>query len=247
MMQEKKRLWFKTARIIHDDRLFEKLLSEKKFAAITAISYSELEFAKNLPVKKKSTLYIPLKADLEDILEKFQERSRRYVKSSLKNLEFKFAVDDKNFSAIYEMYKNFERSKSRKPLGKDSFRVCIFFSAYHNGVLISVIAVYLNKPFLRARAIFSKRLETDDAKLKNIIGAATKTLVYVICRYGKENGYESFDLGSLNFENPQTKNISAFKMSFGGEVVPEYTYKYKSGLFAFFEKFARLKSKFSIF
>ena len=45
----------------------------------------------------------------------------------------------------------------------------------------------------------------------------------------------------VNFKDPEVAGITKFKMSFGGDVVNEYTYIYKSAAFRYFEKLAYLK------
>ena len=93
-------------------------------------------------------------------------------------------------------------------------------------------------PYLQVRAMFSKRMGVGEKnkELYKLIGSATRRLIFEICKYGKEKGYEFVGLGSINYSTSQKANVANFKMFFGSREGEEYTYVYKSERFIFLEK-----------
>jgi len=61
-----------------------------------------------------------------------------------------------------------------------------------------------------------------------------------ICKDLKNRGFVSLDMASVNMENPKTISIAKFKMSFGGDIISEYTYMYQSYLYDIFSKYLNL-------
>ena len=84
-------------------------------------------------------------------------------------------------------------------------------------------------------------MESFDKEMLRLISFSTRRLVWEICKYGKENDYFGFDLGSINLVDSNKASIAQFKNSFGGKIVDEYLYIYKSKIFKFFERVVKLK------
>lgn len=234
MIIEKQKFGFRSARVILNDEELRHAIVSKRFSYVTGISYHKMQWDHTLAVKEKKTITISLIPKAEDILGGFTPSARNEVRRTYDDDKFTIVPDDKNFGEVYLLYSTFEREQGRVPFDKKSiFAGCKAFSVYYERELVSGIICYDAYPYLRSRANFSKRLATSDNNKKRIIGRASKRLIYEICLYGHERGYELFDHGSVNFDDKEKSGIREFKSSFGGEIVPEYTYTYKSGVFRF--------------
>lgn len=240
MTSESKKIFFKTIFIVLDGEALKKAIAGGKYSSITAISYDQLSLP-DFRVRTKTTTLIGLSGQEEDIFKKFNDTTRNEIRKSEKTAGLKIISDDKNFDGAYSLYSDFEYSRGEAPFSKKALKECVVFSAYYNNEIVSGIFVDLGKPYLRVRYIFSKRLDIDDKELYKIVSNSTRRLVWEICLWGKKNGFVSLDLASVNFKDPEVSGITKFKMSFGGDVVNEYTYIYKSLVFRYFEKLAYLK------
>jgi hypothetical protein len=240
MIIEQKKLFFKTVSIIlEDDRILDAYTS-KKYSSIIALSYKDLELPAFVKYSKP-TLCIDLTKDSEAVFGSFNDTTRNEIRKTYKIPELSFHLALNPTKESYALYKKFEYSQGRVPVTLASLQGMPSFEARYNNEIISCIYVIDCKPFLRVRSIFSKRIDAENRQMYNIIAYATRRLVWDICEWGKKNDFVSLDLASVNVDNPKTKSIARFKMSFGKVLVPEYTYIYKSSAFSFFEKFAFLK------
>jgi lipid II:glycine glycyltransferase (peptidoglycan interpeptide bridge formation enzyme) len=240
MISESKKLLFKTVFIVLDGEALKKAVVSGKYSAITAISYDLLSLP-DFRVRTKTTALISLTGSEDDIFKKFNDTTRNEIRKSERTEGLKIISDDKNFDGAYSLYSDFEYSRGEAPFSKKALKECIVFSAYYNNEIVSGIFVDLGKPYLRVRYIFSKRLDIDDKEAYKIVSNSTRRLIWEICLWGKKNGFVSLDMASVNFKDPEVAGITKFKMSFGGDVVNEYTYIYKSAAFRYFEKLAYFK------
>ncbi len=237
MISEKSYILFKSVRVLHQSENLEEIISKNKNNYLTIISYKDLGLEKRgFSLVHKKVINIYLEGSTEEILSRFNRRTEQEVKKtySIPGLEFK--IDDSNFDETYKLYCEFEIAQGRKPWKKESFDGTKQFNAYYQGKLVASVPCYDIFPHLQVRAIFSKRLTTDDKELQKIIGDATRRLIFEACKYGKERNYEFVGLGSVNFSTTQKSNVAQFKMFFGGKMEDEYTYVYRSPLFTFFQK-----------
>ena len=60
--------------------------------------------------------------------------------------------------------------------------------------------------------------ETDDKKIRNLIGMANRFLHFKDMQYFKEEGFETYDFGGYAYDTPDKhlQNINKFKSSFNG-------------------------------
>ncbi len=240
MIFENKKLFLNSAFIVLEDSKISEILRRKKYSSIIIISHTDL----NLPSFKKrvkTTTIINLKNTKDDIFAKFNDTARNEIRKTYKIPNLEIVLDDKNFSDTYVLYKNFEYAQKRVPFSRKNLEKCLRFSAYYNGEIISGIFVDLGEKDLRIRYIFSKRLQTENKELYKIIASATRRLLWEICIWGKDKSFNSLDLASVNFSNPEVANITKFKMSFGGEVINEYTYTHISPTYSFLVKLVGIK------
>jgi hypothetical protein len=238
-----KKFIFNTVRIVMEDDKIDEYLNKKKYQKIVIITYNKLNLGKDFHVHHKLTPNIYLDCRIDEILGNFNSSTRNQINRTFKEFDLKFVSCDKNFDKIYEIYKKFEYAQKRVPFSKKTMKCYLAFCAYYKQELISLILCFDSFPYLRARSICSRRLETENKEKYRIISIATRRLVYEICKYGKEHNYQLFDLGSMpaDLNDPKKVGIAEFKSSFGAKLEDEYTYTYKSMVYKFFEKFVKIK------
>jgi len=247
MILETKKFFFRKLNIILEDRYFDNLIdsgSYKNYGSVVALSYRDLSLPNFFKITKKTAL-IDLTQSEEGIFAKFSSTTRNEVSKFLRNHRLVFKSEDDNFQEIYSLYKDFEFSQGRVPIGIGSFKKYPIFSAYYDGIPISAISIMSGSQHLRIRSIFSKRLEVENKEFYKTISNATRGIVWGLCKWGKENSFKSLDMASVNLDNPKTASIARFKMTFGGSLVNEHAYIYKSKMFHFFEHFVKIKSIFA--
>lgn len=240
MISESKKSFFKTVSVILDDDNIPSIIDSGKYSSIVILSYNKLNMPGFLEYSKP-TLLIKLDRPEKDIFSSFNDTTRNEIRKTYKenNLSFKFFESPTEES--YEVYKKFEYNQGRVPVSYQKILNTIFFGAYLDNVLIS--GIYINKsfPYLRIRSIFSQRLKEDDRNKYKIIAYSTRRIVWEACLWGMKNGYISLDMASVNINNPKTLSIAKFKMSFGKDLTPEYTYIYKTKMYSLFENIIRFK------
>lgn len=240
MILEKRKLFLKTIQLMLEDDKIAAAVGSGRYSKITVTSYDELNMF-NFERLSKTTALVDLTIPENDIFRHFNDTTRNEISKTYKIQGLRFVKDEEIFTDCYALYSDFEYKQGRVPVAMADLQKCEFFGAHYNKEIISGISVMKAPGRLRIRSIFSKRLATNDNELYKIISYATRRIVWEICRWGKKNGYVSLDMASVNFNNPKTANITKFKMSFGGSVVNEYTYIYKSPIFLFFERLTGIK------
>ncbi len=246
MIVESQKFGLKSILILLDDARVESVIASKKYQQIIFTSYRHWNKAQ-FTLREKTTALIPLRQSEEEIFSRFNDTTRNEIRKSQKLPDLQIVTAAAVEEESYDLYQKFEYSQQRVPTAKKKLSDCLFFGAYYRGQLISGIYLMDCRPYLRIRSIFSVRLQQDDPELYKIISNASRRLIWEICLWGKQAGFESLDLASVNFKNPKTANITKFKMSFGGDVVPEYTYSYSSPLYHLFERLVKLKKFVLIF
>lgn len=241
MIIKRNRLWFKTVTIIlEDDTVFIPIIDSKIYDCITILSYNRLDI-EGFTLVEKNTALINI-TDVEDAFTSFSDTTRNEIRRTDKIPSLVFINDDKDYEKIFNIYKKFEYSQHRVPIGFLEFKSFKFFTAYYNSDLISCISIIHNNKFIRIRSIFSKRMSIADKELYKIIGYSSKRIMFEICKWGNSNGATSLDLASVNLTDQSKKGITGFKSSFGGENMSEYTYIYKGFWFSVFEKFVVIRN-----
>ena len=225
MIFKKKRFLFNIIRLVLEpwpniDEL------KDKYSAIYILSYDK-KILPSFSVKEKNTPVIYLSKSINEIFSNFNSTTRNEIRKTFDNKipGLDFIVDDQNLAANYELSVKFEKEQGRLPDRFEDYVGCRIFSAYYQRELISSIICFDNGRVLRAKAICSKRLGIENRDLYKIISYSTRRLVYEICKYGQENKYQLFDLGSVNFTK---ENLAKFKMGFTSDLIKEYTYTYQS-------------------
>lgn len=238
MILIKRVLWFKTIRYVTEAWPDLGQLT-RQYSAIYITTYDK----KDLPgwhLKQKDTPVVSLDKPLPDIFAKFNHTTRNEIRRTLgkKIAGLEIIVDDKNLKDNYELSKDFEYQQGRVPEPIQAYQGTKLFAAYYHNQIIASLICFDSPQVLRAKAICSKRLATDDRQLKKIISYATRRLVYEAIKYAHDNNYQLFDLGSVNSAK---KNLAQFKMGFTHKLIKEYTYTYMSFWFKMFKRGVFLK------
>jgi hypothetical protein len=144
-------------------------------------------------------------------------------------------MPDNNRTEILKLYSVFEQMGDRPARRSAYFAQSLFAGAYWQEKLIASIICYDAKPILRVNAIVSIR--KGGGEEGKHVSFATRRLVFELIRYARDHGYTRLDLGGINMIDESKKGITAFKMSFGGRTIEEYTYTYKSLLFRYVTPF----------
>lgn len=241
MIIKRKVYFFKTVRYIFDqcediDRL------KKNFDMINILSYQPLSLA-GFSCRKKKTPFIDLSKSLDDIFFAFNHTTRNEIRRIEHIDDLVLKSDDSNFEDAYLVYCSHEIMQDRVPEKKEEFYGCKFFSAYYKEELISTVICFSGPKYLRAKAISSKRLDYPSKEILKIISFASRGLMWEACKWGKNNGYIGFDLGSINLTDKKKENIAKFKKSFGGDIIDEYLYTYKNFYYKRFEKVAKFRNR----
>lgn len=240
MITVKNHLFLKTATVIFEDDQIIPIFKTGKYSSIVAVSYKKMNIPKFV-MYSKPTLLIDLTRTEEEIMAGFNDTTRNEIRKTFKDNRLKFVIKDSPDKDSYEMYREFEYSQERAPVSMNVLKESFFLGISLDDKLISGIYVTKSYPYLRIRSIFSKRLKVEDKEIYKLIAYSTRRLIWEACSWGKKEGYVSLDMASVNINNPKTESIARFKMSFGKDLVDEYTYIYKSPLFSFLEKMVRIK------
>ena len=244
MIIEKKFLFFRSVRILYEGENISSLLDRKRYDYAVVVSYEPLRLPANFRLSKKKAANIRLNGSSEEIFGRFSVSTRNEIHKTRKIDELEFKIADENFKDSYDLYCRFEKEQSRAPWSVETYKNTILFNAYYKGEIIVSMPCFNLQPYLQIRSISSKRLEAHDAAAGKMIGYASRRLIYEICRYGKEKGYEFAGLGAVNYSTSQKTGVSDFKMFFAPEIGDEYTYTYESGLFRFLKILLPLKNIF---
>lgn len=224
----KKKLLFRIIRFILEPWPDVESL-KKEYSAIYLLSYDKKELP-GFMVKEKDTPIIYLDKTLEEIFKSFNHTARNEIRKTFNNkiIGLRFVSDDHDLTSNYHLSAEFEKSQGRRPDNISDYQGCKIFSAYYHDELIANIICFDTGSILRAKVICSKRLKIDQPEKRKIISYAGRRLMYEVCRYGIENNYSIYDLGSVNFAK---KNLAQYKMSFTRATIKEYTYTYRSKWF----------------
>lgn len=234
MILETKKFWFKKVQIFLEDMLLERGDLENKYDSVVIVSHKKLDLPGWI-LKEKDTALIDLTLPEEEIFKKFNDTTRNEIRKTYNNPDLNFILQQ-NFEKSYDLYRRFEKSQGRKPVKKGEMKSFKSGLAFYKNDPIYGFYIIESFPYARIRSIFSKRLSVDDKEVMKIISNSGRRLLWEICQNLRKRGFVFLDMASVNQSNPKSANIAKFKLSFGGDIVREYTYMYKSKIFNFFER-----------
>ena len=202
---------------------------KEKYDYIYFVSYEKKDIQDFFCLYKK-TAVIDLTKGLERVYYSFNKATRKQVNKSNRIQGLDFVSLDTNSSQAYNILSKFELSQGRTPPPSFEFSQSMIFSAYYNKRLIAYVSLFINDGIIREIYKASVRLEKDDIPL-NIISCAGRRIVYEICKYGINNGYDIYDLAVVNLTDPQKAGISKYKMSFTKTLIDTYIYRFETSEF----------------
>lgn len=251
MRIEKRRGPFKMIDIMLEDDLRPSDLDllKKDYHRITHLVYKGIEAPAGFRLRKKVTPLIDLSPEPEAILFKFRDTVRNEIHRTERLEGFEIKLPCHDLSEAYELYKNFEFSQGRAPVGFEEFSKFTFACAYYKQRLVSAVSFYQTGERVRVRSIFSLRLaarDEENGELYKIIGYATKALVFAVCKFAKGQGAKTLDLASINLTDPAKASIAVFKNGFGADLADENQYIYERPLVKSLNWLATVRAKFKV-
>lgn len=242
MRIETKKFWFKKIQIFLEDNLSDVKELVKKYDHIIIISHEKLDL-EGFYLREKNTAIIDLKQTEDEILKKFSDTTRNEIRRTYNNPDLNFTYNQLDFDLTYDLYSRFEKSQGRKEVGKNEMKLFARATATYKGDMLYGLYVVESFPYARIRSIFSKRLATDDKEMLKLISNSGRRLFWEVCQNLKNRRFVFLDLAAVNFTDKNKENLKNFKMSFGGDVIEEYTYIYKSMAYIAAEKIIHIKNK----
>lgn len=198
----------------------------EKYNYIQLIAYEQMDLEAFQCVKKNSSV-INLTKDIDEIFGDFQSTVKNTINKTKRDDNLTFISDDPNWQVAYDLHKEFDLARGWMPAPLGEIQNSIIYSAYFKEHLISGITCFGHDKVIRVGKLYSKRLTNDIDQLSNqLISWVTRRLIFEICKYGQDHGYELLDLGGVDFDDPVKVGISRFKQSFGGDIVDAYNYRY---------------------
>lgn len=211
----------------------------KGYDYVFGVSYGFEIPANGYDIQKRQISLIDLRKGIEATFQNFKDNTRKEIRKVERTPEIVLTSDDKNFLAVYKCYTKFELSRNWKPALRSEMKRYIHFTASYKekDEIIAGVSCYGEKRILRVAKIYSIRNTNNELKYSNaLVGSSSRSIIYEICKYGIENGYDFIDLGGINFIDPIKVGISQFKESFGGERFDVFVYRYMTPKFKFFKK-----------
>ena len=169
-------------------------------------------------INKKSAL-IDLSKPIDMIFKNFKSTCRKHIRRTFNRQEFEVINNIDDFESLYSFYKSCEMDRNWYPIPEDEIKNSHVMICKFNGIYCSGITAYSHKKKIRLGRIFSGRKSKINIE-KKFFSWALRRLVYEYCIYGRENGFETLDLGGIDLTDEKKKGITLFKKSFSPEIIP---------------------------
>ena len=176
------------------------------------------------------TLLIDLTENI-DILFKRIKKNTKYKINRASREGIKFAIHE-DIDTFIDYYNKFATLKGLSQLKKDELiklnQNLIITKAINEDSYTYVMHSYVcDKELKKVRLFHSASFyESDDKKIRNLVGMANRFLHFEDIKYFKANGYEQYDFGgyAYNTQDKHLQNINDFKAAFGGVLVEQSDY-----------------------
>lgn len=218
---------FRRVRIVLDDAVFLVARRRGGWSYLTLISHTKFSPYPSMRVREKRTLVVDVTKNDDELLASFSDTCRNEIRRTFRDDALRFSVGKDDMRAVMRLYRAFRKDKKLLIHRKSYFDGSLMFRAYLGGTLVSVVTAYPGT-VARVQHIFS--LSAVDKETKNRIAYASRRLLYECMRYARDHGSVSVDLAGINVTRSEKAGITAFKRSFGGTEIPEYTYSMESVL-----------------
>jgi lipid II:glycine glycyltransferase (peptidoglycan interpeptide bridge formation enzyme) len=205
---------------------------------------------------KKYTSVIDLTQNLDTIWKKMNRNTIRNIKQAEKE-DIKIRKNCE-YDKFYQIYRNFLQKKGLTsvfevfgvgPISLESLKKngTLFIAELDDKILAGHIFIH-DDAHIEDWVTGSIRLDNEKDWSK-LVACGNRLILWETIKYAKEKGIKEFDLGGLFPEektekDPIKKGINTFKLSFGGDLVPGYTYeKGYSTLLKFAYQFHNLQNR----
>jgi peptidoglycan pentaglycine glycine transferase (the first glycine) len=223
--------------IVPEGKGIEKILADKGFVR------------NKKQIQPRATLYVDLKADPEDLIKTFEEKTRYNIRlAEKKGVEVRLANTDEGVDQFYRVY---EETASRDkfiihPLSYyKSIKACLI----DRGLASLFMAYYKGKPVAGVFIFnFGKRIwymyGASSNEARNVM--PNHALHWHVIKWARQAGYELYDLWGIPAnpnENHPLWGVYRFKKGFNGRLVKYvgvYDLPYSPPLYFLFEKGASL-------
>jgi hypothetical protein len=221
---ERKKFIFKTKEIWFADKPFD--LAD----CASAIFYDcrERGGAPGFREEIFNTLVIDLSQDQEKIWKNMDKSSCRYCikRANREGIEIRINQD---FDEFTRLDKNFREAKGLSAAGdfKKIYRKNgVLFTARYRQEVIGGQFYLTDDKTMRWLIGSSKRLQADRDRAI-LIGCGNRLILWEAIKYAQKNGLKEFDFGGCYTGDADQgkKQISDFKMSFGGKLTTRYLYR----------------------
>lgn len=203
------------------------------------VSYGEFQDSDYEVVDKNSCL-INLSGDIDSIFSTFKATCRNEIRRTEKIAGLSFHDKVEDFDGIYSFHRECEEQRDWYPIPREELRNSIVFYSAYRGIPISGMSCYSSGTRLRVGRIFSRRRADHFENLQPIVfSGAARRIVFELCKFGKERGFLTLDLGGIDIADSTKSGITQFKMSFSGEAVPVKIGRFTKS--TYFEKLPRLR------
>ena len=176
------------------------------------------------------TLLIDLKEDVDILFTRIRKNTKYKINRASRD-GVKFAIHE-DIDTFLEYYNKFASLKELGQLKKEELiklnQNLIITKAINEESDTYVMHSYVcDKELKKVRLFHSASFyESDDKKIRNLVGMANRFLHFEDMKYFKDNGYEEYDFGgyAYNTQDKHLKNINDFKSAFGGVLVEQSDY-----------------------
>ena len=176
------------------------------------------------------TFLIDLKEDIDLFFTRIKKNTKYEInRTSRDGVKFEIHED---IDIFIEYYNKFATSKGLGQLKKEELiKLNQNFSitkAINEDNDIYVMHSYIcDKELKKVRLFHSASFyESDDKKIRNLVGMANRFLHFEDMKYFKANGYKEYDFGgyAYNTQDKHLQNINDFKAAFDGVLVEQSDY-----------------------
>jgi len=187
--------------------------------------FSKLTYHPFFILREKNNIIIDLTKEIEVLFNQMTKMRRRVIKDGLK-MDYQITHQEARLDLLREfknLYNRFIPGKGATPIvSLNHFKallpyMTIFQGKYEDRTLEIVLLVHDGQT---VKDFYNVRDESlKGSKVLNCIGSV---LHWEILMYFKTLGYRTFDLGGVV---PSRPAIQDYKLSFGGKVIPTYSYE----------------------
>ena len=191
---------------------------------VFAYSLHDLGDVPGFSRQQKWTQLLRLDRSPTELLASLKKNTRYEINRTYRDEGTKIVVDDSERAESYRFYKEVKEADGVIPDIAEDFTSVRWLNAYQGEQIITSTCWFDSGDVLRAKHIVSTRKqENGNAAL---VGRLTRRLFWEACLLGLDSGYRYVDLGGLDPDDPDKRGVTAFKQSFGGEMVKIFVYRY---------------------